>query len=66
MALVRLPERFKADKAAADSLRLRLAQEARIEVPVTALAGSLWVRLSAQVYNEMADYDRLGEAVLRV
>ncbi len=63
MAAVRLPARFKADKEAADRLRLALAHEARIEVPVTALAGDLWVRVSAQVYNEMADYDRLGQAI---
>jgi selenocysteine lyase/cysteine desulfurase len=27
--------------------------------------GRLWARLSAQVYNEMDDFDRLGEAVAR-
>jgi isopenicillin-N epimerase len=63
MAVVLLPERFKADKGAADALRARLAREAQIEVPVIQIGDRLWVRLSAQVYNEMADYDRLGQAI---
>jgi hypothetical protein len=30
---------------------------------VTALAGKLWIRLSAQAYNLPADFDRLGDLV---
>ena len=33
------------------------------KVPIIPLAGRLWVRISAQIYNEPADYDRLGAAV---
>jgi len=45
-------------------LRLKLWRDHRIDVPINALAGGLWVRISAQIYNEMADYDRLAKAVL--
>ena len=30
------------------------------EVPVFAIAGRLWVRLSAQVYNELSNYEALA------
>jgi hypothetical protein len=32
-------------------------------VPVWALAGALWLRISAQIYNEPADYGRLAAAI---
>jgi selenocysteine lyase/cysteine desulfurase len=35
-------------------------------VTVTPFAGRLWVRLSAYLYNEMSDYDRLAEAILTI
>lgn len=35
----------------------------RIEVPVKALGGRLYVRLSAHVYNTDADYERLGQVL---
>lgn len=34
-----------------------------LQVPVTCMDGRLWVRLSAQVYNTMHDYARLGDAI---
>jgi isopenicillin-N epimerase len=34
----------------------------RIEVPVIVANGRLWVRISAQIYNEMSDYEALAEA----
>lgn len=48
---------------AAPDVRLKLWQDHRIDVPVNALAGGLWVRISAQLYNEMDDYRRLAAAV---
>jgi hypothetical protein len=32
---------------------------------VHAHRGRVWVRIAAQIYNEMSEYEQLGEAVLR-
>jgi len=40
--------------------RRRLLDEHRIEVPIFPIAGRLWARLSAQVYNELSDYEALA------
>ncbi|MGO4816618.1 hypothetical protein AB4156_44735, partial [Cupriavidus sp. 2MCAB6] len=62
MRLVRLPVRFEASAEAALAIRRRF--EARgCDAPVSALAGGLWLRLSAQAYNEEADYERLAVLV---
>ena len=64
MVSVPLPKRFgPADLATAQRLRDALLFEHRIEVPVSARAGSLWVRLSLQVYNDESDIERLEKAV---
>ena len=39
---------------------VRLLDEHRIEVPVFAATGRLWARISAQVYNELSDYEALA------
>jgi hypothetical protein len=36
----------------------------RIQVPFFTIKGTLWLRISAQAYNQMPDYERLAEAVL--
>ncbi|WP_149538150.1 aminotransferase class V-fold PLP-dependent enzyme [Siccirubricoccus phaeus] len=61
MAVVRLPVAAEGP-AAALALRRRLLA-ARLDAPVFALAGGLWLRLSAAAYNEAADYVRLAERV---
>jgi isopenicillin-N epimerase len=33
------------------------------DVPIHAQAGALWLRLSAQAYNEIGDYEKLAEIV---
>lgn len=48
----------------AKRLHLRLWDAHRIEVPVIVLNNQLWVRISAQIYNEMSDYEALADAVL--
>ena len=48
------------DAAGGPALQHRLADEHRIEAAVVAQAGSLWVRVAAQAYNELADYERLA------
>ena len=64
MATVPLPARFGGDAEAAAGLRDRLLFEDRIEVQLHAAHGRLWVRISAQVYNDLSDVERLAEAVL--
>lgn len=59
MRLVQLP--FTTEPP--DGLRRKLWLEHRIDVPVNALAGRLWVRISAQIYNDMDDYRRLARAI---
>lgn len=65
MATVALPEAAGANEQDAARLRDQLLYEDRIEVQLHARGGRLWVRIAAQVYNELADYERLAEAVLR-
>lgn len=65
MATVPLPERLGAASEDAARLRDALLFEDRIEVPVAAARGRLWLRISAQIYNELSDYERLAEAVAR-
>jgi isopenicillin-N epimerase len=65
MATVPLPERFGTTRDDAIRLRDALLFEDRIEIQLHAARGRLWVRISAQVYNELADYERLAEAVER-
>lgn len=42
--------------------RHALAREHRIMAPTYAFAGRLWLRISAQIYNELADYEHLVAA----
>lgn len=61
MATVRLP---RAGGGAADwpsirALTRKLIAEHRVVAPVMAPDGRLWVRISAQIYNEPADYERI-------
>ena len=64
MATVRLAGFDGLDHPAALALNDRLWREHGIEVPIIPFGGSLWVRVSAQIYNEMADYRRLADALL--
>jgi isopenicillin-N epimerase len=61
MALVRLPLGGAATTERAKALRLRLLEEFATDAPLHALAGAIWVRLSAQAYNELEDYEKLAE-----
>ena len=64
------------DDAAADALTISLAEDDRIEVPISAFPVraarapgappiAALLRISAQRYNEAADYERLGEVLAR-
>ena len=63
MAVVPMPGRAAATQQEADAERLRLWRDHRIEAPIVLFGGRLWVRISAQIYNRLEDYERLAEAI---
>jgi len=63
MVTVPLPEHAGSTEADAEQLRLALLVEDRIEVQLHAWRGRLWTRVSAQIYNDRSDVERLAEAV---
>ena len=65
MVTVPLPEGAGATADEAARLRTALLVEDRIEVQLHAWRGRLWVRVSAQVYNDRSDVMRLADAVSR-
>ncbi len=66
MRPVPLPPGVATSEVAAVALRERIADEVRAEVAVNAWNGAGLLRLSAQVYNTAAEYDRLAEALPRL
>ena len=60
MVSLPLPVDEAGSEEAARRWRRRLLDEHRIEVPIFPIAGRLWARLSAQVYNELSDYEALA------
>lgn len=65
MVTVPLPDRFGRTSEDAARLRDALLFEDRIEVQLHAWGGRLWTRVSAQVYNDLDDVDRLARAIER-
>ena len=63
MTLVALPPGVAETEDAAVALRLRIADELGIEALPLAWNGRGYLRLSAQVYNAPADYERLAEGL---
>jgi isopenicillin-N epimerase len=61
MRLVGLPEPL--DERRARALEDRLLGQ-RVVVPVTNHGGWRWLRLSAQLYNTLADYEKLADALV--
>jgi isopenicillin-N epimerase len=66
MATVALPTATVATELSARRIRERLRNDFGIEVTITPFAGRLWVRLSAYLYNELTDYERLADAILTI
>jgi isopenicillin-N epimerase len=60
MATVRLPLAGEVKQARAIVLCRWLAERHRIEVLINAADGAFWLRISAQAYNTLADYERLA------
>jgi isopenicillin-N epimerase len=65
MASVMLPSSLGSTHDAAAELRDGLLFEDNIEVQVQATRERLHVRVSAQVYNDLTDFERLAEAIRR-
>ena len=63
MRLVPLPEPLA--EADARALEGQLLREHGIVVPITSHGGWRWLRLSAQLYNTLGDYERLAGALGR-
>ena len=47
-------------------LRRSLSTDHHIEVVISAFADALWLRISANIYNEMADYEKLAPVLKRL
>ena len=65
MATLPLPQPLGSTREDAARLRDALLFEDAIEVQVHAWKGRLRVRVSAQIYNDIGDFDRLGAAIAR-
>jgi isopenicillin-N epimerase len=67
MMAVRLPPRWQraATRENAAELQSLLMRRQRIAVAIMPIEGALWARLSAQVYNDTADYERLLDIGVR-
>ncbi|XP_071135733.1 uncharacterized protein [Mytilus edulis] len=71
MALVEIPpdvyrNTTKIEYSNAETLQNQLYHQFNIEVPIKCVDGVLYVRISCHIYNDLSDYDKLGEAVLRI
>ncbi len=63
MSLVRLPSNVANTEEEARNLHARISEELAIETAPVAWNGKGYVRLSAQVYNAPAEYQRLAEGL---
>ena len=68
LATIPLPRKFqgKLSGGKIDAEQLRLHDRFGIEVPFNRINGQRYLRISAQVYNSLADYERLGAAVIQL
>ncbi|WP_193170803.1 aminotransferase class V-fold PLP-dependent enzyme [Nisaea nitritireducens] len=65
MATIRLPDGLGDSQQDADTLRADLVDHDRIQVPIRYMAGGLWCRISAQIYNDVTEYENLAQAIER-
>lgn len=71
MSLVELPPSLykslkNVDYSAAEQIQNKLYHEYNIEVPIKALQGKLYVRISAHLYNSFEEYVKLAKSVLKI
>ena len=59
MRLVRLPLKKQLTKPQGDALTLKISQELQTETVIVSPGDATYVRLSAFIYNDLADYERL-------
>ncbi len=62
MRLIQLPEPL--EEADAREIERGLQDEYKVVVPITYHGGWQWLRVSAQLYNTIDDYDRLASALI--
>jgi len=65
MVTLPLPQGLGSSPADAARLKDTLLFEDHIEVPVMAIGGRLWARISAQIYNDLSDIERFAQALER-
>ncbi len=63
MAMIELPITAPASREGAQKIRDTLLKHQGVQVPINAINGRYWTRISAQIYNEMEDYERLAAAM---
>ena len=63
MVTIGLPRPLPATRETFAALSAHLSENHRTEAAFTAIAGTVWLRISAQVYNTFEDYAGLGPAV---
>ena len=70
MCLVPLPDKVNGKSTRANctdvdafSLQEDLHHQHNIEAPIKCLEGRLYVRISAHIYNELAEYQRLAKVI---
>ena len=59
MRLVRLPLNNQLTKSQGDALTLKISQKLKTETVIVSPGNATYVRLSAYIYNELADYESL-------
>jgi isopenicillin-N epimerase len=60
MGLVRLPVTGAQTQDRANAIRTQLV-EAGTDLPINEVDGAIWLRISAQAYNEIEDFERLAK-----
>jgi len=61
MRLVRMPFKTQLTKTQCDALTLKISQELKTETVILSPGDSTYVRLSAQIYNEATDFEKLKQ-----